>query len=170
MKKVNLYFGLILLLIFLGTGYYLKTYFKPQHLNDLTLRMEIRANHIYILFVSLLNILSYKYETSKGNVTSSVGVVVFRTLLVAAGIASVWAFCVNHHGNLIGRKITLMTVSLSLAAVILFLVTEYARSYRKQSTTQRVGTNGNQEGWLHPTLFLRCDMCKPVQEYTKQED
>ena len=59
LKQLNLVFGLTLFVGFLVTGYYLQEFFKPEHLDDHVMRMQIRANHIYILLISLLNIVSF---------------------------------------------------------------------------------------------------------------
>lgn len=122
MKYINLVFGIILLLIFLATGVYLKTIFKPEHLTDLAARMEIRANHIYILFISLLNILSVdSYPESKQKVIRFTGVA-SRVLLFASGILAVVAFLTEHSGQLTGRLYTFYSVLASLVAIGLFLV------------------------------------------------
>ena len=124
MKKINLYFGLILFAVFLLSGYYLKAYFKPQHIAYLPLRMEIRANHIYILFLSFLNIISFKCELTQGKKVSSVLDSAFRVLLIVSGMVAIYAFMYDHNGDLIGRKVTLLAAVLSLSSIVLFLTNE----------------------------------------------
>ncbi len=50
MKKLNLYFGLTLFIGFLATGYYMAEYFKPEHMQNYVMRMQLRANHIYTFY------------------------------------------------------------------------------------------------------------------------
>jgi hypothetical protein len=124
MRRINLYFGLILSVIFLMTGYYLEEYFKPQHIDNLVLRMEIRANHIYILLISLLNIISFKCYFTTGKKLTNFLEPVFSLLLITAGIFAILAFMYDHHGTLENRDITLATMILSITAVVTFLTNE----------------------------------------------
>ena len=134
MRKINLYFGLLLFLVFLISGYFLKEYFKPQNINNLTIRMEIRANHIYIIFISFLNIISFKSELSQGKNWSTYLDKAFRILLILSGTVAMYAFIFDHNGDLSGRKATLLSVVLSLAAIILFLVNELTYNFFKKNT------------------------------------
>src|SRR5688572_6643449 len=106
MKNVNLFFGILLFFGFLATGLYLKMVFKPEHLSDLAARMEIRANHIYILFISLLNILSVDaYPEARTKLVRFMNLF-SRVLLPAAGLLAVAAFFLEHSGTLTGRLFT----------------------------------------------------------------
>jgi uncharacterized membrane protein len=137
MKKANLYFGILLFVSFLITGYYLKYFFKPQNINNLVLRMEIRANHVYIIFISLLNIISFKCELSNGKKWTTYLDFSFRILLILSGVIATYAFMFNHNGNLIGRNWTLLSVVLSLSSIILFLTNELIFNISKNKTTNR---------------------------------
>jgi 4-hydroxybenzoate polyprenyltransferase len=137
MRIYNLYFGLILLIVFFASGYYLKEYFKPQNINHLSLRMEIRANHIYILFISLLNIISYKSELSKGKNWTVYLDISFRLLLMFSGLIAIYAFLFDHNGDLIGRKATLSSVVLSLSSIVVFLANELIYNIENTKTTNR---------------------------------
>jgi len=110
--------------IFLLTGYYLEIYFKPEHLDNLTLRMEIRANHIYILFISFLNILAYKCNFTEIKKKVIYLEISFRILLITSGVMALYAFIYDHNGDLTGRNVTLTAVILSLLAVVIFLANE----------------------------------------------
>lgn len=124
LKKINLYFGLILFAGFLVTGYYMKEYFKPENLDNHIMRMQIRASHIYILFISLLNILSFKCNLKTGHKVSKYLNVLFRTLMLIAGTLAVIAFFKDHTGHLAVRSWTLYTIILSVVAVGLVLTNE----------------------------------------------
>ena len=102
----------------------MKTSFKPEHLDQHVMRMQIRANHIYILFVALLNVLAYKCDLTSASKRSTGIDLGFRLLLLSAGVLSLVAFCTEHSGNLNLRTWTLFTVILSLAAIGLLLLNE----------------------------------------------
>ncbi|MCE9597825.1 MAG: hypothetical protein K8S54_07645 [Spirochaetia bacterium] len=128
MRKLNLYYGLLLLLIFLGTGLYLKFIFRPENLANTTARMEIRASHIYILFVSLLNIFSSGIHLPLSNKWVQGLERVFRFTLMLAGLLAVTAFLTDHPGTLLDRKLTFYAVLLSLSSAVLFLIAAFLSS------------------------------------------
>ena len=128
LKKANLYFGLVLFIGFLVTGYYMKEYFKPEHLDNHVVRMQIRANHIYILFVSLLNVVSFKCELRMKSLD-----ILFRTLILTAGVIAVIAFLKEHTGDLSVRSWTLLAVILSVASVGILLVHELLNKVNKKN-------------------------------------
>ncbi|WP_160114587.1 hypothetical protein [Aquimarina sp. AU474] len=124
MKKINLYFGLTLFIGFLATGYYMAEYFKPEHLDNHVMRMQIRANHIYILFISLLNVVSFKCDLKINHKLSKYLDTLFRIFILIAGIVAVVAFLKEHTGNLGVRSWTLSAVTLSVVSVGLVLINE----------------------------------------------
>ena len=123
MKKINLYFGIILLIVFLITGYYINQYFKPQNINDLTARMQIRASHVYILFVAMLNMLAYTCTLTSSKFSVYIDYT-FRIILLSAGFVAFFAFLYEHNGNLEERNATLLMIILSLTSVLLVVTTE----------------------------------------------
>jgi hypothetical protein len=122
MKKINLAFGLMLLACFLATGYYMASYFRPEHLNEITMRMQIRASHVYLLFIALLNLLAFRVELTPPGRLTTFFERTFRVMLIAAGCVAVAAFIFEHTGDLKDRKLTLTAVILSLASVMLVLL------------------------------------------------
>ncbi|MGV6831406.1 MAG: hypothetical protein ACWA5P_07590 [bacterium] len=127
LKEINLYFGLMLFIGFLVTGYYMKTYFKPEFLDNHVIRMQIRANHIYILFISLLNVISYTSQIKRKYLELT-----FRLCLIVAGILAVVAFLVEHSGNLNDRSWTLFSVILSVVAIGFILFNELLNVINKK--------------------------------------
>ncbi len=123
-NKYNLVFGVLLFVVFLITGYYMKEYFKPEHLNYVDQRLQIRSNHIYILFVSLLNIAISICHFDKTRKVISYLDLSLRVLIVFAGIVAFLAFCYEHTGEISNRNLTLATVILSLLSIGLLLLTE----------------------------------------------
>jgi hypothetical protein len=126
LSRMNLFFGLALFVAFLATGFYMGEYFKPSHLDDLQMRLQIRSSHIYILFISLLNILAFKVVLKEENLFSNFINSTFRILLVAAGIFSLFAFAYEHTGVISERILTLVTVIVSLTSVGLIILNELA--------------------------------------------
>jgi len=116
MKIINLIFGAFLMIVFLITGWYMKEILRSEHLLDSTIRMELRANHIYILFISLLNILSFKVKLSE-SIISKYCNITFRFLLVFAGLLAIAAFIYDHSGILEERIITFYQIIFSLVAI-----------------------------------------------------
>jgi hypothetical protein len=77
-----------------------------------------------ILFISLINIISFKCELQQGKKYSKITESTFRILLIISGIVAIYAFLYDHHGDLIGRKITLLSAVLVLTATAIFLINE----------------------------------------------
>ncbi|WP_246048829.1 hypothetical protein [Leptospira sarikeiensis] len=111
----------------------MKNIFRPEHLNDLAARMEIRANHIYILFISLLNIIGFTVDIQTQSSWLSRIDKGSRLLLIASGILSLFAFVIEHSGTLQNRSLTFYSVVTSLAGVVL-LTFSYILSARINRT------------------------------------
>ncbi len=125
MRKLNLIFGLVLFLAFIGTGLYLMLVFKPQNMTNLPARMEIRANHIYILFIALLNMWAFAVKPKVAQKPVYTFEFLFRVFLMLAGALAVAAFFTEHNGTLTGRKFTFYAVVSSLSATGFYLLTLY---------------------------------------------
>ncbi len=132
-KEINLCFGLTLFIGFLISGYYMENYFKPENIDNLVMRMQIRANHIYILFISLLNVVAFKCDLKFNNNIARYIDVMFRTLMIASGILAIFAFLKEHTGDLNVRNLTLYSAFLSLASVGLVLLNELIHVFMKKN-------------------------------------
>ena len=117
LRKLNLIFGVLLFCVFLGSGFYMSNYFKPMHIEALTMRMQIRSSHLYMLFVSLLNIISYKCVFQQNRSISKVLEFLFRVCFIVAGFFSVLSFIKEHTGDLALRNHTLLAAILCVTAV-----------------------------------------------------
>lgn len=124
MKKLNLFFGLILLVSFLFSGYYMSEYFTPQNMDNIVQRTQIRSNHIYMLLISLLNIVSSRIEFSQGSKASAWMHVTFSLLLVSAGLLALPAFWYEHTGDIDNRILTFFSIVIAFSAVAIFLLNE----------------------------------------------
>lgn len=56
MKTVHKYLGIVIVIIFLFTGVYMKFGFPGLYKEDEIIRYTFRANHVYILLAGLVNI------------------------------------------------------------------------------------------------------------------
>ena len=56
MARLHLIFGLLLFVVFLVTGQYMRADFPDKDAIDQTLRILMRSRHIYILFSALIHI------------------------------------------------------------------------------------------------------------------
>jgi hypothetical protein len=56
MKRAHLIFGLLLFVVFLVTGQFMRADFPDKEAIDQTLRILMRSRHIYILFSALMHI------------------------------------------------------------------------------------------------------------------
>ncbi len=126
--KLNLIFGTIFFIAFIITGLYLNRILCPDFENEHFIRMEARANHIYILLVALMNIMSYR-KVKHHHKTHRLEYL-FRYLLVFAGLLSVVAFVVEHRSNLDNRSITFFTMLICLFATAAYVLHE-GRNRRK---------------------------------------
>lgn len=130
MKKMNLYFGLLFFVVFLFTGYYMVNNILPHYADDPYIRMANRADHIYMLFIALLNIISYKCVFSN---RIRVFEPISRILLIVAGICSAIGFFVENAAVLDGRMITPTAVGLAFLAVVIFGIGELVGRNKTQS-------------------------------------
>ena len=130
MKKMNLYFGFLLFVIFLFTGYHMVSSILPQYTEDTYIHMANRADHIYMMFIALLNIILYKcIFTNSYKLFEPLS----RILLIVAGICSITGFFAESITPLNERMITPSAVGLAFLAVVLFGIGELMGKKRKQS-------------------------------------
>lgn len=63
MRKLHLIVGLAGVAVFLGTGVYMRTHFPALYADNEALRYIYRANHVYLLLASLVNVALGAYLT-----------------------------------------------------------------------------------------------------------
>ena len=131
LNKLNLTFGIILLIGFFISGLYLKYYFKPNHLNQLLMRSQIRSNHIYILLIAALNIISFKIKIDEKIKGKKIINSIWRTSLIIAGIFFVLGFFMEHTGEISKRGLTLIGAIFTLISVGFFLLNETISQLKK---------------------------------------
>ncbi|MDN3640567.1 hypothetical protein QWY82_17350 [Simiduia curdlanivorans] len=88
-NKVHLYFGCVLLALFLLTGLYMQNQFPALYQGDQVMRFMYRASHIYLLFAALVH-LAWSHAAPLPSqktllyVAPNVGLMVASVLLVLA--------------------------------------------------------------------------------------
>jgi hypothetical protein len=56
MRSAHLFVGVLGVLVFLGTGFYMRSHFPELYASNEALRYMYRANHVYLLLASLVNL------------------------------------------------------------------------------------------------------------------
>lgn len=118
MKKINLIFGLILLVLFVLSGQYMQHFFKPSFENELVMRMQIRASHIYLVFVAALNVMSFRVHLNDHSIIFQGLDVLFRSALILSGVLVFVSFWFEHTGDLVERKFTVYAVEVFLVGMV----------------------------------------------------
>lgn len=126
-QKTYLLFGLALLLVFVGSGQFLKKSVVPQFFHQPEIRMMARASHIYILFQALLILLM-----SQITPPCQPGLLRFlfnfgRVILLAAIFPFLYSFLNEHTGDIHNRTFALIGCVLSLVGVLLICVKAFEK-------------------------------------------
>ena len=92
MSYAHLIFGIILFVVFLITGRFMRMDFPDKDIIPQELRLLMRSRHIYILFSSLIHILLGLYLQMHENVWRKYLQIFGSALLFSASALLVWAF------------------------------------------------------------------------------
>jgi hypothetical protein len=141
MRYFSLLTGIALFALFLYTGQWMEEY-KKFHAENVTARMGIRANHIYLLFIALLNLMSFQVKKYKGKISNIISNV-SRSLFVTAGILIAAGFFQENDGILENRMLSYFAVWTSLIALILsfipVIITAFSREKKeKESPVEKI--------------------------------
>ena len=114
LKKINFYGGCLFFIFFIISGIYLIAKVKDD--NDEYIHMSGRANHIYLLLITLLNIVYGKIHMS-----SSLLSLITRLLMFISGIFSVVGFFKETGSSLESRKIIPTSIGFVFLSITLFM-------------------------------------------------
>lgn len=121
-RKIQFAFGILLLIAFALTGQYLMRVFVPRHLGELHFRMMARADHIYILFLAMLNLMHARIESPSAPGWQAKMASVSRILLMGTGLFFLGRFFLPptdpifpRMGALAGMILTLICVLIAVA-------------------------------------------------------
>ena len=115
LRRINLYGGYIFLFFFIISGFYLYKNVKNQE--DDSIHMSGRANHIYLLFITIINFVYGKIHMPSGLLSLLV-----RLLMILSGICAVIGFFKEICELVEERKLMPSSVAFSFISFILFLL------------------------------------------------
>ena len=119
MSKLHTWFGITLLIFFIGTGQWMGTFVPELGADQAMERMAWRANHIYLLFSGLLNLVTGIYWQSMTTGLATKLQKAGSPMLIVASAVLVFAFFTDPVASGFDRFATLVGVVLSLVSVLL---------------------------------------------------
>lgn len=132
-NRFHFYIGAITFVAFIFTGLYMRLGLHHLKTDDVTHRMMFRANHIYILFTSLLNFSIAFFKRS--NLKRLETLASFFILIATLGV--VVSFFMDPQTGNIQRDITRFSViGLSIGFLIQLLILKY--NANKESKNQEI--------------------------------
>ena len=130
MRWAHLIFGLILFVVFTQTGSFMRADFPDKDAIPQELRLLMRSRHIYILFSALIHIVLGTYYQPGAQTAAKVLQYSGSLLLTAASVLLVWAFVTETYSLQQFSDISRNGIYLSLAGVVLHLLTRIERRKR----------------------------------------
>ena len=125
MARLHLIFGLLLFVVFLITGQYMRADFPDKEAMDQYLRLLMRSRHIYILFSALIHIALGVYfapRTATGRrsvqYAGSALLLLSSGLLVAAFIQETYAYAAYSDLSRFGIYTSLAGIGVHLIATL----------------------------------------------------
>jgi len=118
-RALHLLVGVAGVLVFLGTGGYMATHFPAAYSGNEAIRYMYRANHVYILLASLINLAVgiYRRDTRPG---WRGGVALTGSALVlAAPLVLIYAFFAEPPHGVPERPVTLIGAAMLAAGVLM---------------------------------------------------
>lgn len=98
MLYVHLIFGILLFVVFLITGKFMRVDFPDKEIIPPDLRLLMRSRHIYILLSSLIHIVLGVYLQIYAQVWRKVLQILGSVLLISGSVLFVWAFIYETYG------------------------------------------------------------------------
>jgi len=140
LKKIHFYFGITVVVHFVITGLLMRWNTFSLEPQDITTRMMFRANHVYILFSGLINLLiSFCYnKEDHTNLFHSIasGLMIFSTIALNAGFYIDPVKNINLKTDMLQRAFTGYSVIGCVTGTVLhlMLLRFYDRIFRRAST------------------------------------
>ena len=118
-RTLHLLVGVGGVLAFLGTGAYMATHFPAAYESDEAIRYMYRANHVYLLLASLVNLALGFYRVGARPGWRGVVGVVGSALLLAAPLLLLYAFFVEPGHGVPERPATFIAALMTLLGVLM---------------------------------------------------
>ena len=122
MSRIHLIFGLLLFVVFLITGQYMRADFPDKDAMDQYLRLLMRSRHIYILFSALIHVGLGLYLTSHLETWRKALQYAGSGILIASSILLVIAFVRETYTLAAFSDLSRFGIYTSLAGVGLHLI------------------------------------------------
>ncbi|MEQ1763144.1 MAG: hypothetical protein ABL984_08370 [Pyrinomonadaceae bacterium] len=133
MSRVHLVFGLLLFVVFLVTGQYMRADFPDKEAIDQTLRVLMRSRHIYILFSAMIHIGLGLYFTSRFETWRKALQYAGSAVLMASSILLVIAFVQETYEFGAFSELSRYGIYTSLAGIGLHLIAAVRDQLRSSS-------------------------------------
>jgi len=117
MKKIHLLVATITIFVFLLSGIYMRTQFPALYAGNETTRMMFRANHIYILFIGLCNLLLGRYLVTYQKKAYYLQLVSSAIIFIAT-VLSIIAFFFEAGKGQMGRSFSSIAIILTTFGVL----------------------------------------------------
>jgi magnesium-transporting ATPase (P-type) len=124
MSYAHLIFGIILFVVFLVTGKFMRVDFPDKDVIPQDLRLLMRSRHIYILFSSLIHILLGLYLQTHEKLWRKSLQIFGSFLLFAASLLLIWAFIFETYTTKHFSDISRYGLYASLAGTIFHLLSQ----------------------------------------------
>lgn len=126
-RTIHLAIGVFVIAVFLLTGYHMR--FHIHHLMEASdrFRFSLRGNHLYILFLGLINLGLGAYLRISQTIWRAYLQLVGSLMILAATILVIIAFFFENKESL-DRPFTLLTVVLALTGTVLHAISSFQQS------------------------------------------
>ena len=114
--------GIVTVLVFLGTGAYMRLNGPGLFQSDPTVRMMFRSNHIYILMAGLINIGIGSYLVLSRRRSRRILQLIGSSFLLVAPVLLICAFFSEPSGKRFERHLTLSAMILLLTGTVFHLL------------------------------------------------
>lgn len=124
MSYAHLIFGIILFVVFLVTGKFMRVDFPDKDIIPQDLRLLMRSRHIYILFSSLIHILLGLYLQTHEKLWRKSLQIFGSFLLFSASLLLIWAFIFETYTTKHFSEISRYGLYATLAGTIFHLLSQ----------------------------------------------
>ena len=122
LRSIHLITGIIVVLIFLGTGLLMRFNYSKAYENNYFVRMLFRSTHIYLLLSGLLNIALGSYlRLSVKKLNLYIQIIGSSFILVAPALL-IGAFFSEPFRQSLNRPVTLIAIILLLSGAVLHML------------------------------------------------
>lgn len=122
MAWFHLIFGILIFVVFVTTGKYMRVDFPDKDVIPQDLRILMRSRHIYILFSGLIHLALGVYMTFRPRLLQKLIQIAGSVALTVSTIVLIWAWYVETYETAHFSNISREGIYLSLAAIVLHLI------------------------------------------------